>query len=194
MSIIERAVDELRRIGFGEEDTTRMVEILELFFGQWDSGGAVSAVAPILQKCIAGKPLSPLTGEDDEWFYPQEDVPTQQNKRCSTVFRERLMDGSWRAYDIDLPTVGGQWSPITFPYTPKYDDVRPPVIAVRQNLPAGAGFSIMGSDIREDEIRRLELDLCRRITKMGGVLGERKEVRTDDGLAIEYVVVPDVAP
>jgi hypothetical protein len=45
-----------------------MIAILEKFFDQWDSGGAVHAVAPILQRLIAGKPLSPLTGADDEWF------------------------------------------------------------------------------------------------------------------------------
>ncbi len=43
-----------------------MIGILETFFDQWDSGGAVYAVAPILQRLIAGKPLSPLTA-DEVW-------------------------------------------------------------------------------------------------------------------------------
>lgn len=68
MSIIQNAKEELKRINFGEEDTAVMIEILEKFFGQWDSGGAVWAVAPILQRLIAGKCLTPLTGEADEWF------------------------------------------------------------------------------------------------------------------------------
>ena len=101
MSIIEQAKDELRRINFGDEDTAAMVEILERFFEQWDSGGAVFVVAPILQRCIAGKPLSPLTGEDDEWVEHGDGV--FQNKRCSTVFKDpRFHDGKL-AYDLENP-------------------------------------------------------------------------------------------
>lgn len=45
MSIISQAKDELARIHFGDEDSARMIQILELFFDQWNSGGAVHAVA-----------------------------------------------------------------------------------------------------------------------------------------------------
>jgi len=41
MSIIERAKSELARINFGDDDSRVMIEILEKFFSQWDSGGAV---------------------------------------------------------------------------------------------------------------------------------------------------------
>jgi hypothetical protein len=68
MSIVDQAKHELKLINFGDEDSAVMIAILEKFFDQWDSGGAVHAVAPILQRLIAGKPLSPLTGADDEWF------------------------------------------------------------------------------------------------------------------------------
>ena len=62
MSIVEQAKSELALINFGEEDTKVMIEILKKFFDQWDSGGAVHVVAPILQRCLAWTPLSPLTG------------------------------------------------------------------------------------------------------------------------------------
>ena len=92
MSIIEQAKTELAAINFGEDDTRVMVEILEKFFDQWDSGGAVHAVAPILQRCIAGKPLSPLTGADDEWMDHGGGV--FQNKRLGSVFKDpRFHDG-----------------------------------------------------------------------------------------------------
>src|ERR1041384_5382731 len=101
MSIIDQAKNELAVINFGEEDSRVMVEILERFLDQWDSGGAVYVVAPILQKLIAGKPLSPLTGADSEWVDHGNGV--FQNKRCGSVFKDpRFHDGKL-AYDIDAP-------------------------------------------------------------------------------------------
>lgn len=119
MSIIEQARGELARINFGEEDTKVMVGILETFFDQWDSGGAVSVVAPVLQRCIAGKPLSPLTGDDDEWVvHDFSDDMFAQNCRCGSVFKRR--DGT--AYDI----ASGPRVPITFPYWPDKAEVPSP--------------------------------------------------------------------
>ena len=111
MSIIERAKIELSAINFGEEDTTVMIGILQKFFDQWDSGGAVSIAAPVLMRLIKGQPLSPLTGDDSEWHDPMGDGHMLQNVRCSTIFRDGK-DGM--AYDIDVP---GR-PPITFPHDP----------------------------------------------------------------------------
>lgn len=122
MSIIEQAKTELAAINFGDDDSRVMIEILEKFFDQWDSGGAVWAVAPVLQRLIAGKPLSPLTGADSEWFVHDADGMYAQNLRCSTVFKA-TKDGP--AYNIDVP---GR-PPITFPYWPG-DDVSSPVVVV----------------------------------------------------------------
>lgn len=114
MSLISRAEDELKRINFGEEDTAVMIKILKQFFKQRDSGCAVWAVAPVLQKLIAGKCLSPLTGEDDEWNEVGPGV--FQNRRVASVFKDpRFHDGKL-AYDIDNPE--GPRVAITFPYTP----------------------------------------------------------------------------
>lgn len=123
MSIIDQARLELAAINFGEDDTKAMIGILERFFDQWDSGGAVACVAPILPRLIAGKPLSPLTGEDSEWFIHDCEGMYAQNKRCSTVFKS-TKDGP--AYDIDVP---GR-PPITFPYDPEKAEVRMPVYTV----------------------------------------------------------------
>ncbi len=123
MSIIEQAKTELATVNFGEEDSRVMIEILEKFFDQWDSGGAVYAVAPVLQRLIAGKPLAPLTGDDSEWFVHDADGCYAQNKRCSTVFKS-TKDGP--AYDIDVP---GR-PPITFPYWPDCAEVGSPVVEI----------------------------------------------------------------
>lgn len=123
MSIVEQAKTELAAVNFGDEDSRVMIEILEKFFGQWDSGGAVSCAAPVLQRLIAGKPLGPLTGEDKEWFVHDAEGMYAQNLRCGTVFKA-TKDGP--AYDIDVP---GR-PPITFPYWPDRAEVRSPVIEI----------------------------------------------------------------
>lgn len=123
MSIIESAKVELAAVNFGADDSRVMVEILEKFFSQWDSGGAVHVAAPVLQRLIAGKPLSPLTGADDEWVvHDFSDDCYAQNKRCGTVFRRR--DGS--AYDIG----DGPRKPITFPYWPDRAEVQSPLVEI----------------------------------------------------------------
>lgn len=123
MSIIEQAKTELALVNFGDDDSRVMVEILEKFFGQWDSGGAVHAVAPVLQRLIAGKPLAPLSGAEDEWVvHDYDDDCYAQNRRCGSVFKRR--DGS--AYDI----ADGPRKPITFPYWPDRAEVASPVIEI----------------------------------------------------------------
>jgi hypothetical protein len=119
MGIVDRAEAELRRINFGDDDTKAMLGILDRFFDQWDSGGAVAVASGVLIRCIAGKPLSPLTGDDDEWMEVSDGV--FQNVRCSTVFKQ---DG--RCYDIDTP---GRPT-ITFPYNPDKAEVRMPIFEV----------------------------------------------------------------
>lgn len=124
MSIISHAKAELDRINFGQADTAAMLEILEKFFDQWDSGGAVWVVAPILQRLIAGKPLSPLTGEDDEWLEVGDGV--LQNKRLGSVFKDpRFHDGKL-AYDLDNPA--GSREAISFPYYPVRATVSAPIV------------------------------------------------------------------
>jgi len=123
MSIIEHAKTELAAINFGVEDSAVMVEILEKFLDQWDSGGAVHAVAPVFVRLLSGQPLGPLTGADGEWFDPMGDGIMLQNKRCSSVFKDwRQSDGhlsetaglgTLTIHDIDNPAWKGD-----FPYDP----------------------------------------------------------------------------
>ena len=136
MSIIEKARAELAAVNFGEEDSKVMLEILQIFFGQWDSGGAVSFAAPALQRLIAGKPLGPLTGADNEWHDPMGDGRMLQNVRCSTVFKDRcgVPDGPYLIHDIDAPD---PLAPITFPYWPDRAEVKPPVFEFEPANTAG---------------------------------------------------------
>ena len=110
MSIVSQAKEELQRINFGDEDSAVMVDLLERFLDQWDSGGAVYAVAPVFQRLIAGKPLSPLSGDDDEWNEVGDGI--FQNRRISSVFKDPKWHDGKQAYDLDNPA--GPREPITF--------------------------------------------------------------------------------
>lgn len=122
MGLVDDAKLELDRINFGERDTRVMLDILRQFFHTWNSGGAVSVARPVLERLLAGKPLTPLTGEADEWYQPDPSLNLFQNKRCSTIFREQSpFDGSAVDFDIALP--GSAEFPrgglITFPHEVK---------------------------------------------------------------------------
>jgi hypothetical protein len=125
MSIIDHAKTELKLINFGDDDSRVMIELLEKFLEQWDSGGAVSVVAPVFQRLLAGKPLTPITGEDSEWFVHNQEGMYAQNIRCGSVFKD-AKEG--QAYDINLPGPGRQY--ITFPYWPDKADIPEPVFEV----------------------------------------------------------------
>jgi hypothetical protein len=110
MSIIESAKAELAKSSFAEDDQSVIIDIMELFFAQWDSGGAVSVMVPVLDRLLRGMPLSGLTGEDDEWMCGHAAPGMCQNLRMGSVFK--LEDG--KAYDIDNPEWDG-----SFPYWPE---------------------------------------------------------------------------
>ena len=139
MSIIDQAKTELRVAKFGREDSRIMIEILEKFFDQWDSGGSVAVASQVLVRLLAGKPLTPITGADSEWFQPFDGMEVFQNKRCSSIFKERDINNEWICYDIDhsnpMPWTEHQvhrWAHcwITFPYWPDRAEVRPPVATI----------------------------------------------------------------
>ena len=135
MSIIEHAKIELAAINFGAEDSTVMVELLEKFLDQWDSGAAVHAVAPVFVRLLGGQPLGPLTGAESEWFDPMGDGIMLQNKRCSSVFKDWRDEtghlsahaglGKLTIHDINNPGWDG-----TFPYDPTTRLPADPVIEI----------------------------------------------------------------
>lgn len=139
MSIMDQAKAELERAKFGEEDSIVMLGLLKQFLRQWDSGGAVAVASQVFNRLLAGQPLSPLTGTEDEWIDRSEmaQKPTWQNARCVSVFRERR-GGKFVYYDNDLPTPAGEdRAYITMPYDPATRMVRMPVFDF--NTAAGNG-------------------------------------------------------
>lgn len=140
MSLVQYAEQELNLIGMFEGDDMNgimrkhLLHMVKEFADEGHSGFSASYALQCLQKLLRFKPLSPLTGEDDEWTDVSSisGVPHYQNKRCSSVFKDGK-DG--QAYDID-GKVFWEWAkdedgkpfksyytgfesrvPVTFPYT-----------------------------------------------------------------------------
>jgi len=129
---------ELKAIGaFSEKDDfyggmtgKAVMELIEVFSKQGHSGMSASLVRSLFDRVSNYKPLSPLTGEDDEWN--EVNNGKFQNKRCSHVFKENGI-----AYDSNgkifrepngtCYTSRDSEVVVTFPYTPKseYIDVPP---------------------------------------------------------------------
>ena len=138
MSLVQYAESELDRIGMTDGDDMNgamrkhLIHMVKEFADEGHSGFSASYALQCLKKLLNFKPLSPLTGKDDEWVeHDYGNRKTYQNKRCSTVFKDE--DG--QAYDID-GKVFWEWAkdedgkpyktyytcfesrvPVTFPYT-----------------------------------------------------------------------------
>lgn len=106
--MIEFSKRELDIIGMTEDspdEINRMMResilnIILVFSNSGFSGFSASYAVNVLEKLLRFDPLTPLTGEDDEWVDVSgygDGTPHYQNKRASRVFKDA--DGS--AYDID---------------------------------------------------------------------------------------------
>ena len=90
--LVDYAKDELKRIGmidsgepYNDLATKAILDLIELFDSQGHSGFSAPYVINTFSRLAMFKPLSPLTGKDDEW----NDVGDGflQNKRYSAVFK-----------------------------------------------------------------------------------------------------------
>jgi len=138
MSLVQYAESELDRIGMTDDGDMNgmmrkhLLHMVKEFADEGHSGFSGNYALQCLQKLLRFKPLSPLTGEDDEWTEVTRisGYPHFQNKRCSSIFK----DGNGEAYDID-GKVFWEWAkdedgkqfksyytgrdsrvPVTFPY------------------------------------------------------------------------------
>lgn len=134
-ALYEYAKKELERIekGCKDEESLSMqqaidkniLELINVFSNQHHSGFTATYVIDILQRLLHYKPLTPLTGEDNEWEDVTSygyDTPTFQNKRCSAVFKNDR-GAYWVEGKIFSSDLGHTWYtnsdscvPVTFPF------------------------------------------------------------------------------
>lgn len=104
MSLVQYAESELDRIGMVDDGDMNgamrkhLVHMVKEFSEEGHSGFSASYAINCLKRLLNFKPLSPLTGEDDEWADVSEisGNTLYQNKRCYSVFKDK--DG---AYDTN---------------------------------------------------------------------------------------------
>ncbi len=140
MSLLGHAEYELDRLGLNDGDDMNgvmrkhLLHMVKEFADEGHSGFSANYAIKCLQRLLHFKPLTPLTGEDDEWTEVSQisGYPHFQNKRYGSVFKDGK-DGN--AYDID-GKVFWEWLedengekfksyftsiesrvPVTFPYT-----------------------------------------------------------------------------
>ena len=130
-NLIDHAKEELSKI-YTEEELKdpynkfaydSIMTLVTTFSNQCHSGFTAPYVVNTFERLAAFKPITPLTGEDDEWEKVDNNI--WQNKRCSSVFKNDLD----QAYDVNgkiFSSDGGKtWFTnsdssveVTFPYAP----------------------------------------------------------------------------
>jgi hypothetical protein len=135
----KHAERELKLLGYNLDDKEEgmnkwmmesLLELIDVFAKQGHSGFSADYCAKTYKKLALFEPLTPLTGNDDEWNEVGSDV--WQNNRCSTVFK----DNDGKAYDINGKvfcepdgccfTNNDSKVYINFPYTPQIEYINVP--------------------------------------------------------------------
>lgn len=103
-----------------------ILEIINIIRKQHHSGHSISYIMNIVNRLVKFLPLSPLTGEDNEWVNDDFNNGFKQNKRCPNVFKDSKTGICTDIDKIIVSDNGGYswWSSgefdktITFPYLP----------------------------------------------------------------------------
>lgn len=117
-SLVQHAKRELRTAGLFDADSdfdgeigVQVSSLMDVLTAYGHSGASLEQTLSVFDKLARGKPLTPLTGEDDEWEVPEQcklDYPQMlQNKRYHFIFKDDEM-----AWDVNKGRVA-----ITFPHT-----------------------------------------------------------------------------
>lgn len=139
--LVNYAKRELDIIGMNEGDDMNgamrkhLLHMVEEFHKEGHSGFSANYAIRCLDKLLKYEPLSPLTGEDDEWIEIAEDKliggKLWQNNRCYRVFKDE--NGAYDSegvifYSWQTDEEGNKYKhhftnrdskvAITFPYTP----------------------------------------------------------------------------
>lgn len=128
-SIVDWAEEELKRYDFdfyGDNMNKAVLEVLKTLSDQGHTNMSASIVIQLVDRLWSWKPLTPLTGEDDEWTSESKFLKgTLQNKRYSAVFKNKE---TGECYDINgrifaepdgcTFTCRESKVPVEFPYMP----------------------------------------------------------------------------
>lgn len=171
-NLVDYAKNELKRIGmidsgepYNDWATKAILDLIELFASQDHSGFSAPYVINAFSRLAMFKPLSPLTGEDDEWR--EMTSGGFQNKRYSAVFKDSK-DGT--AYNIEGKvftddgevwyTSGDSRVDVTFPYVVPDKPERVYRNKKEENLRKLKSQLLKAGDRRDwDECERIEKEI-----------------------------------
>lgn len=123
------AREELTRAGMFDKDGDyggmlgdAVMKMIEQFAEEGHSGFSASMAISLFERLARWEPITPLTGEADEWNDVGEGM--LQNRRCPHIFKENGTAYNsqgivWRDPDGCTFTNRDSRVPITFPHTPK---------------------------------------------------------------------------
>ena len=125
-----------------------VIELLRTFSSLHVTGMIGSAVLSLFTRLVQWMPLTPLTGEDDEWEDAGE--AGKQNKRCPSVF---MVNGD--AHDkngrVFIAKNGVTFTahesivPITFPYMPQTQ-------FINEGTPEAEPYKTLFEQVKQDKV------------------------------------------
>ncbi len=127
----DHALREFEVLGWpGEEESQKWIcdnvlSLLDVLSKQGHSGSSVYYLLELFDQLAKFKPLSPLTGKDDEWnnVSDMSEYKLWQNNRDSEVFKEADGKAYWISGRIFRDPDGGTYTsgdshvPVEFPWT-----------------------------------------------------------------------------
>ncbi len=87
LSQVENAAREMKLVGFDDEDTVAITGVMQRFYKQFNSGGSVSVMLPVLARLFDGLPLTPVEDKPEEWIDRTGEGTLLQHARCSSLFK-----------------------------------------------------------------------------------------------------------
>lgn len=107
-----------------------VMEMVEVFSKQGHTGASAATVLDCFIKLVRIEPLTPLTGDQDEWVTVRDGL--YQNARCSRVFKKQggeAYDTRGRVFRYPSGlcfTTADSFTPVVFPYMPHTEIVDVP--------------------------------------------------------------------
>jgi hypothetical protein len=114
-TLLQHSKAELRAAGLFDDDSdfngeiaVQVTALMETLYAYNHSGSSLAMTLDVFDKVARHMPLTPLTGEDDEWEAVGGTDQLVINKRCRQVFKDDAM-----AWDVRKGRIA-----IRFPYSP----------------------------------------------------------------------------
>lgn len=122
LEILENGCSSQEDLEAQKHVTKCIMDLMEVFSNQGHSGFSAGYVANLFDRLVHFRPLTPLTGEDDEWNEVYHG--RYQNKRCPRIFKNDAGNAYDSEYWYFVDEYGSAYTnvdshqEISFPYMP----------------------------------------------------------------------------